>query len=480
MVMFPIIVVYEVGLMKNFVKNFIYAFGAQCVSMLASLAVTFIVPSLIGVTEFAYWQLFLTYVTYVNISRLGLMDGLYLRLGGKKYEDLDYNLLSMERRVFIMFQTFVAICVLAGVLLLDFEGDRTFVLVACCVCIVIINANNFLGYILQAVNLTRRYSASVILQNVMWFVAVLVIIVLKIYSYKVIIVMYILGSVCGGIYLAWYAREIVKHRKADHKLVFMDIKENISCGIKLMVATYAGNLIISSARMIIDASWGVEVFGYFSFSLTLANVFLTFINQVSIVVFPALRRVKSEKQHDAYYLMRNILSLLLPVVMFGYLPITIIVHLIFSQYEQSLVYLPIFLPICTFDGKMQMMCTTFFKSLRKETMLLWINICTLAGSIGLACVGAIIVRNVEFVAYSILVVIALRSVVSELILGHMMENDIRKELIQEVVLVIIFVVLARFFSAAYMFVIYGIIYLLYIAVNHYRVTKILSISKSLR
>lgn len=466
--------------MKNFIKNFIYAFGAQCISMLASLTVTFIVPSLIGVTEFAYWQLFLTYVTYVNISRLGLMDGLYLRLGGKKYEELDYDLLSMERRVFIMFQTFVAICALAGVLLLDLEGDRTFVLVACCFCIIIINANNYFGYILQAVNLTRRYSVSVILQNVMWFVAVLIILVLKVYSYKVIIVMYILGHVCGGLYLVWHAKEIVKYRKADLKAVFTDIKENISCGIKLMIATYTGNLIISSARMVIDVAWGVEVFGYFSFSLTLANVFLTFINQVSIVVFPALRRVKSEKQHDAYYLMSNVLSLLLPIVMLGYLPITIIVHFILPQYEQSLVYLPIFLPICTFDGKMQMMCTTFFKSLRKETMLLWINLCTLAGSIGLACVGTFIVRNVEFVAYSVLVVIALRSIVSELILGHMMENGIRKELVQEIGLVIIFVVFARYFSAAYMFIIYGIIYVVYMIVNKKRAGEVIKLSTSLK
>ena len=75
------------------IKNFIYAFGAQLVSLTASLILTFIAPALLGVEQFAYWQLFLTYVTYVNISRLGLNDGLYLRLGGKKYEELDHDLL---------------------------------------------------------------------------------------------------------------------------------------------------------------------------------------------------------------------------------------------------------------------------------------------------------------------------------------------------------------------------------------------------
>lgn len=465
--------------MKNFVKNFIFAFGAQCVSLSASLAVTFIVPSLIGVRQFGYWQLFLTYVTYVNVSRLGLMDGLYLRLGGKRYEELDYNLLSQERRVFIFSQILVAMGILAAIGALNLEGDRTFVLIACCVCIVIINANNYLNYILQAVNLTRVYSVSIILQNLTWFIAVLCILILKIYSYKVIIIMYVLGHICAGSYLMIHAKEIVRYRRTERKSVFIDMKENITCGIHLMVAQYAGNLIISSARMIIDAAWGVEVFGYFSFSLTLANVFLTFINQVSIIIFPALRRVKADKQKDAYYLLRNMLSLILPIVMLGYFPITIIVHMILPQYEQSLAYLPIFLPICTFDGKMQMMCSSFFKSMRKEKTLLAINLATLIGSILMALTGAFLVKNIEFIAYGILVVVALRSIVSELILSGYMDVNIRRELGQEVLVVLIFVVLARLLPVEQVFVSFGLVYVLYIAINNRRVKKIVSISRNL-
>lgn len=465
--------------MKNFIKNFIFAFGAQCVSLLASLAVTFMVPSVIGVKQFAYWQLFLTYVTYINISRLGLMDGMYLRLGGKKYDELDFDLLSQERRAFIVFQFFVACGVLSAVLSLDLEGDRTFVFAACCVCIVIINANNYLNYILQAVNLTRVYSASVILQNLTWFVAVACVIFLKIYSYKIIIVMYIFGHVLGGIYMMLHTKEIVKYRKSSRQSVVLDIKENVKCGINLMVAQYAGNLIVSSARMIIDVSWGVEVFGYFSFSLTLSNVFLTFINQISIIVFPALRRVKSDQQQDAYYLLRNVLSIILPVVMLGYFPITIIVHFVLPQYEQSLTYLPVFLPICTFDGKMQMMCSSFFKSMRKEKTLLAINLVTLTGSIAMALIGAFAIRNIEFIAYGILVIVALRSIVSEIILSKLMSVNIYKELSQEIIVVLLFVILAKYLNAAQMFLEYGIIYILYLLINRERLRKIISTGRIL-
>ena len=175
----------------------------------------------------------------------------------------------------------------------------------------------------------------------------------------------------------YHAKDIVKRQYVRVEQVLNDIKENIKCGIKLMVATYAGSLIVSSVRMIVDASWGVEVFGVFSFSLTLSNVFLTFISQASIVIFPALRRVPENGQKKVYIMMRNALSLILPLVMVGYLPIVMIVHQFLPQYIDSLAFLPMFLPICTFDGKMQMLCSSFFKALRKENTLLKINLFTL-------------------------------------------------------------------------------------------------------
>ena len=120
---------------KTVIKNFFFAFGAQIVSLSASLLITFVTPALIGREEFAYWQLFLTYVTYVNITRLGINDGLYLRLGGKRYEELDFALLSHERQIYIGYQTIVAL-IFAGimfcwparyVLLLSMQMDILFI-----------------------------------------------------------------------------------------------------------------------------------------------------------------------------------------------------------------------------------------------------------------------------------------------------------------------------------------------------------------
>lgn len=450
---------------NNFLKNFVFAFGSQVVSLLATLVVTFISPKLIGVEDFAYWQLFLTYVTYVNITRFGLNDGLYLRLGGKEYRELNYSLLSQERRVFILFEILVAFIISIVISKLNISADRKFILQSCCICIILINANGYLIYILQAVNLTRIYSLSVMIQNSTWFIAVAIIYFAKIYSYKVIIVMYIFGHLLAGIYIGYKAKEIVCYKKENLFIVLADIKSNISCGIKLMIASYVGSFIIASVRIIVDIAWGVKIFGYFSFSLTLANVFLNFINQVSIVVFPALRRIKPDKQKEVYFFMRNVLRFILPIVMLGYLPIVIFVEIFLNNYTTSLKFLPIFLPICTFEGKMQMMCSSFFKSMRKENTLLRINVITLVISILIALLGAFYIKNIYFVAFGILFVVALRSVLSEIILAKYMQENIKGEIFQELLLVFLFIVGAINLNPLEMFISFSIIYLLYLAIN---------------
>lgn len=449
----------------RFVKNIIYAVGAQVVSLSASLVVSFIAPKFINVTDFAYWQLFLFYVSYVNISRLGLIDGIYLRLAGKDYEKLDHNLLSVEWIVFTAFQLIVSIILFLCVSLSEMDIERKFVYGACCICIVIINSNNYFSYLLQTTNQTKKYSVSLIIQNVFWFIAVGIIVIFKIYTYKIIVIMYVMGHVFAGFYLMRYTKEIWHIKKCSVYKVLLDIRYNIKCGIMLMISLYAGNLVIGSTKIIIDRAWGVETFGYFSFALTLANFVLTFINQVSLVMFPALKRIPDNKRVDTYLSVRNLLRIALPLVLMGYYPICILVEWWLPKYVNSLVYLTFFLPICTFDGKMQMLCSTFFKVLRKEKMLMFINVSTMILSTIIAFIGSYIVKDVIFVAVGLLFVIAARSIVSEVILAKIMKADVKGQLLQEIMLILLYVILALILEGYIIFVSYAVCYLIYLVLN---------------
>lgn len=401
-------------------KDIFYAVGAQAVSLSASVAVSFLLPKVIGAADYAYWQLFLFYVTYINLSRLGLLDGLYLRLGGREYEELEHPLLACEWRLFLGFQCIAAAAVWGVLAPSMTDPDRTFVLAACCVCMVLINSNNFFSYVLQAVNQTRRYSVSVMIQNLFWFLAVAAVLLFRLYTYKVIVGMYVAGHAAAGAYLARGTRALRRPARAPASMVWADIRANIRCGLVLMLSVYAGNFVLGSARMVIDRAWGVEMFGYVSFALTLANCVLAFINRVSVVLFPALRRVKAERQAEACRLLSDLLDLFLPAVLLGYLPICLLVRWWLPQYTASLPFLVYFLPVCAFDGRMQLLCSTYFKALRRERLLLVINCITAAASGAAAWAGSYLAGDIRLAAAGLMAAVILRSLVSEALLARML------------------------------------------------------------
>lgn len=65
---------------KSLIRNLIYAFSAQGISLILSVLMSMIVPKLLGVEDYSYWQLFIFYIGYVGFSHFGLTDGIYLRL----------------------------------------------------------------------------------------------------------------------------------------------------------------------------------------------------------------------------------------------------------------------------------------------------------------------------------------------------------------------------------------------------------------
>ena len=54
--------------------------------MLVSAILTVFVPKLLRITDYGFWQLFMFYQGYIGVFHLGWNDGIYLQIGGKKYE----------------------------------------------------------------------------------------------------------------------------------------------------------------------------------------------------------------------------------------------------------------------------------------------------------------------------------------------------------------------------------------------------------
>lgn len=456
---------------KEIRKNFLFAFLAQGISLLVSCATNLILPKVMTVSDFSYWQLFIFYSNYIPCLALGLNDGVYLRYGGMKLDELDYKSVKSQYYFGILFQSILGI--ITGLVLVSLSKTflRQLVIVLVIIYYLWFTIQNYLGYIFQAVNETNIYSKSIIIQRIVFLIAQVGLLVLTVRTAFIYIPFYILGVAAAFLYLRIKIFPQFHKVHVDLSLGMHDGIKSMKFGISLMIANICSMLILGIGRQIIDMKWGLIAFGKVSFSLTLMNFALTFIMQIGLVLFPALRRLSRRDLKDTYKKFNIRIFYLLPVMYLLYIPAQAILKLWLPQYAESIDYLAIVLPICYFDSKMDLIGSTFFKVLNQQVNLFRINLVTivLSGIIGI--VAAYIFNDMNILILGLVISIAFRSLLADYVLSHMIGIRITMLDFFDVMMAIIFIEVNQNYSWWLSLILLLVVYLLriiWLRVSNYK------------
>lgn len=450
---------------KKMAKDIVYAFAAQGLGTGVSVILTLLLPKVLGVTEFGYWQLFIFYLSYVGFFHFGINDGVYLIHGGESRDALDKKAINSQFLVSIIYQTVISVAVILFALIGPFEAQRQFVIVWIGIILLANNCSFYLGYVFQAVNETSLFSFSAALDALAFFGALIILVVFGVDSFEPYIIFYTLAKFLRLAYCLYKARDILSAGVLTHSESVKESIESIRVGIKLMFANTVSSLILGVVRFFVDLNWGIEVFSIVSFSLSIATFFLTFLTQISMVLFPNLKQLDFHGCSSAFCLMRDILDLLLPAVYIFYGPITVVLNWWLPQYARSIQLFAVLFPICVFEGKMDIVGTTFFKVLREEKRLLEVNLATLLFSFVCTIFGTYVVNSVEFVLFCVVVALAFRCLLSELLIGRTLNVSQAKLSFVSAILSLGFVITAQLFSPLLTSVIFLFVYSAYLVIN---------------
>lgn len=445
---------------KKFFNNLIYGVMAQSITFLVSVTTSFILPKILGISEFAYWQLFIFYSSYVCFFHLGLPDGIYLKNGGRELEDLEQNKIACQFRLMILWQIIIAL-VFIGAAFFVSDAKRKYVIWMTAIYMIAVNFNNFYGMIYQAVSKSKYYSISIIVDKLVFLLSGFVLIACGIRNFFFFITAYCAARIVACFYSMSKCKTLF-WGKADKEGIFLELKSNIRVGINIMLSVIASSMILGIGRFLIDRKWGIETFGVFSFALMLSNFVLQFLNQISIVLFPALRNFNENEIGNRYIELRKYLVLVLGLIPLLYIPLSWLIRCWLPQYEESIIYLALLLPISFFDGKTQMLAVTFLKVLRKEKILLRINLTTLALSAVMSIVGVYVLQNIYIVIWTIILVIVFRSCISEYLVMSYMKIGGKEKILTEVMLVSTYWLFTIFDKQAAAALIYGIFFCIYL------------------
>lgn len=450
---------------RRTIKQFLIAIIAQGVSLTASLAMSLLVPKVLDVTEFGYWQLFIFYTSYSGFFHFGLNDGVYLVEGGKSRDEIEKQTINSCFAIGGAVQLVVAIAVVTIACLMSLESDRFLTICAFAAYTVVYNLSLYLGYVFQAVNETKLYSFMVVIERLFFLVAIVLLFTFKAGDFKLYIVFFFVARTIAFVYALWHGRDIVRSGLDCSILTVRRYVAYVKVGFGLMVANIADILILGVARALVDSAWGIEVFGKVSFSLSMVNFFILFVSQASMVLFPALRQGSSEERRSFFRGIRDMMEIAFPGIYLLYFPMATVLSLWLPQYADSMHYFALLIPICVFNTKMDVCCTTYFKVLREERVLLFVNLAAVCSSTVLSLVGIYVFGSLEAVLVGAVSSIVARSLWSERHLDRKLGVPSSIMPLEEVALTAAFIVLSLLASSTVAVIGYAFLFVAYLFVN---------------
>lgn len=465
--------------LRNILENITYTFTANILTMLISIIMTLILPKFLGVTDYSYYQLYIFFISYVGFFHFGWIDGIYLKIGGMEYNDLEKSNYVTQFWMLNVLEIIIAAIISIFALFIIKNIDKSFVLISTSVCGVITILRTYLLFILQSTNRIKEYAKYTRVDRFIYFALVIVFLFLGFKNYKIILYIDVFSKLVALVLCANKMKDIVFGKLNISKNTLLEIFENISIGIKLMLANIASTLIIGVVRFGIQKNWDIETFGKISLTLNISNLLMTFINAVAVIMFPLLRREEESNLPKIYVILRNTLMIFLYMMLIFYYPLKLILSTWLPQYADSLRYMALLFPICIYESKMSMLINTYLKSFRKEKSMLIINTISLILSLILTILSVFILNNLTLAILSIVFLLGFRCVIGELVLTKIMNILIYKDIILETVLTAIFIISSWFINNMFCSIIYTCFYSIYVFIKRKDIKRTILLFKKI-
>lgn len=451
---------------KSIVKNLYYTVAANFATLAISILLNLFVPKLLGVTEYSYWQLYVFYSSYVGFLHFGWIDGIYLKIGGEEYEDLDKKALGSQFWYLMIMELILSTLIILWAIFILPNGNKATILMMTATVSIITIGKSFILFILQSTNRIKEYAQLSRNDRYLYVFFIGIYFALGGRNFFWLITMDILSKLIMLIWGMSRIRDMLRRPVGKLKKLLPEIVDNINIGSKLMLSSIASMLIIGTIRMFVERKWTIETFGKLSFTLSISNMFLTFINAVGVVMFPLLRRTNQEKLPSLYGTLRSLFVPLTYFILVFYGPARYVISVWLPDYAESLKFMGILFPMVVYEGRMSLLVNTYLKTLRQEKTILLVNVITLIVTVLAGSFVVFILGNLTLAVVLIIFSLALRCNLAELLLGRVMKSKMFKSQAIETLLTVVFISANLLLPIWQSVIVYLIAFAVYLIIVH--------------
>ena len=347
---------------------------AQIFFAFVSAVSILILPKLLSLEGFGYYQLFIFFANYVEFLHFGLSDGIYLRYGGRRYEFISKR--TLKSQICTMEILYIIECLIIFFTVCAFSFDkRLFLYIAISGAITV--PRSFLYNLLQSVNEIKKSILVLFIERIFVLSSISAVYFVNFDKAKFLIFSFIFARFISLVYIYFLCRDLFKVKMASFTDSLFYIYKNMRIGIKLTISALCNIFLIFIARSMIAWKFSIVLFGKISLILSLLNFALFFINAFSAILFPILRTKKTCEQNEIFKILDDGLSIIFVFLFLFAYPVEVLLGAWLPKYTDVLNYMPIIFAILLCEGKTLLLTNSYFKALRKEGQMLRINLISL-------------------------------------------------------------------------------------------------------
>ena len=102
---------------KQFSIDLLLVLLSNLITLAGSIVSGMLIPKIMGVEEFSYYNIYTLYLTYTSLLHFGFVDGILLKFAGRDYSSLVGERFRAYSRFYIRFQSVTAALLIAAALL---------------------------------------------------------------------------------------------------------------------------------------------------------------------------------------------------------------------------------------------------------------------------------------------------------------------------------------------------------------------------
>jgi O-antigen/teichoic acid export membrane protein len=442
-------------------RGFFAIFGSNFISLSISMMITLLFPKMMTDIDYAYFQLYLFYSSFVVFGHFGIIDGLYLKYGGCYYDKLDFSMMCSQFNILTIIELVFSVVLFAiGINTLDVR--KGIIICICAIALLLANLRIFYTQILLTTARLVEYARVMLLERMLFLIFSIVYLIISDFrSFYIVCSIDLISRLGSFIYVKKKLVEISWISSIRLRNAITEMKEELLIGSNLYFSNFANMMTVGIFRFMVEKQWDLLSFGKISLALSAVNAFVVLSNAASLCLFPIMRRISREYIRSVYQNLNNILGYFGVLLQCCYFPLFYALSNWLPKYVDSFIYMGLLFPLCIYDIKWMSLESTILKAERKERYILYISLLSLLLSFSFVMILVFYNSTLAELSVCLVLVYVAKHIAGFTLVNKMLmlKDSFYVELITAISICVFYIMIMKF-NTFFGFVVYSLLVIL--------------------